>query len=227
MEIFLRNFWLNRSQIVTALLVLYITVSPVVAIIYRNVPAAVVLVTAGTVAVFLTRLDRLTELSVYGLRVRLQKALDEANATIAQLRALGKSLARPILNELAMSDVPLAGRPFEDQYADKKAIMDSLSTLGLSRREIKEVSELWTHVTTRKLSNYIAGRIQDLSAELREEVLRTRVEGQPMRPAAFANLIKRNNITDAEVLALVEDYKLLWKTGEMQNPAALPFSVQP
>jgi hypothetical protein len=88
----------------------------------------------GAIAIVLTRLSDFTGFTALGMTAELRQTINEANATIAQLRTLALTIAEPELNQLAMSGIILSELRFSYQYDRKKQIVKNLADLGSSGR---------------------------------------------------------------------------------------------
>lgn len=104
-------------------------------------------------ALVMTRLPDITLLDALGIRTELRQTLNEANATIAQLRKLAVAISEPELSALAMSGVIFHQLRFTDQYNREKRIVDILKSLGVSQDDITVALQIWKTVTLCKLSN--------------------------------------------------------------------------
>jgi hypothetical protein len=125
----------------------------------QSIKGTAVIAGVGALALVMTRLPDITLLDALGIRTELQHTINEANATIAQLRKLAVTIAEPELSQLAMSGAMLSELRFEYQYDQKKQIVDTMKSLGVSQEDITAALRVWTPATLRKLSNVIAEAI--------------------------------------------------------------------
>lgn len=214
---------------VTALLLAYTIAAPTIAVSLGNNGGAAILAAAGAAALLLTRLHDITKFTLFGLKAELREAIGDAQATTEQLRKLAVSLAEPSLDYMAMHGVALKELSFGTQYANKQKIITALRELKVHDEKIREISSLWIEVTLRKLSNVIVQKlmaIDQTAANGFAQKIRLD-DGNAATPDAIRAYFQKSNITDPEILELLDDYTHLAQTGEVKRPKVITVGVQP
>jgi len=183
----------------------------------------------GALALVMTRLPDITLLDALGIRTELRQTLNEANATIAQLRKLAVAISEPELSALAMSGVIFHQLRFTDQYNREKRIVDILKSLGVSQDDITVALQIWKTVTLRKLSNVITVAIGETDKQLAEKFAGVRIDAHenPVKPDVLRKFLSDNHVTDKAVVELVDDYERLFETGEVRRPEVFPVGIEP
>jgi len=97
---------------------------------------------SGTLSVFFSRLDSLEEFSLGPLKAKLRRAIDEANATVEQLRDLGCQLSDAILSQLVSSEM-LGVHDSKDKHVLKGRIISCLTDLGVSSTQKEQAQRGW------------------------------------------------------------------------------------
>jgi hypothetical protein len=195
----------------------------------QSIKETAVIAGVGALALVMTRLPDITLLDALGIRTELQHTINEANATIAQLRKLAVTIAEPELSQLAMSGAMLSELRFEYQYDQKKQIVDTMKSLGVSQEDITAALRVWTPATLRKLSNVIAEAIGKTDKALGEKFREARIDAHenPVKPEVLREFLRDNHIAEKGVVELVDDYDHLFKTGEVRRPEVFPVGIQP
>jgi len=184
----------------------------------------------GATAIVLTRLSDFTGFTALGMTAELRQTINEANATIAQLRTLALTIAEPELSHLAMSGITFSQLTFSYQYERKKQIVKILQDLGIPQDDITRATRVWTEVTLLKLSNVIASALEKTDKTLAEKFRAVRTNGgenKPAKPEVLSAFLRNNDVTDNEVLELVDDYKHLYDTGEVRRPEVFSVGINP
>jgi hypothetical protein len=118
---------------------------------------------------------------------------------------------------------------FEYQYDQKKQIVDTMKSLGVSQEDITAALRVWTPATLRKLSNVIAEAIGKTDKALGEKFREARIDAHenPVKPEVLREFLRDNHIAEKGVVELVDDYDHLFKTGEVRRPEVFPVGIQP
>jgi hypothetical protein len=104
-----------------------------------------------------------------------------------------------------------------------------LKSIGVSEDDIATALRVWPPATLRKLSNVIAIAIAKTDNALAEKFRAMRIDAHenPAKPDALREFLRDNHITNKEVVNLVDDYKHLFKTGEVRRPEVFPAGINP
>jgi hypothetical protein len=75
----------------------------------------------------------------------------------------------------------------------------------------------------------IAGAIAKTNHDLVEKYSGVRIDapGNPVKPDVLRKFLRDNNVTEKDVVELVDDYEHLFETGEVRRPEVFPVGIQP
>jgi hypothetical protein len=107
-----------------------------------SVGAATLALFAVMAFVFLVRLDDIAELTFGPLKTRMRETVNEANATLSQLREVATVTSRLALTELIAGQFMGGMRPAR-AFALKDEVLASLHRLGPSQDQLQRVEAEW------------------------------------------------------------------------------------
>lgn len=121
----------------------FIISAPIIARIKpENYSASKIIIVAGLILIFTSKIDTMEEFSVGPLQAKMKETIQEANATIKQLKTVSAASAKTTLTGL-MADGFLGGLPLKRKIALHDQIIESLREVGFSNQEISEADEMW------------------------------------------------------------------------------------
>jgi hypothetical protein len=144
---------MNRATVLSIVLrcaivplLMFLIVAPTIAIWYDRNTGATILASIAIAAILLTRLPDVDEFSSWGIKAKLDKAVQEAEVTIEQMRNMAVAFAEANLGSLAAvglitTPITLAGR-----VAIRDRIVGSLREIEVSDSEILRVQIGWRSV---------------------------------------------------------------------------------
>lgn len=101
------------------------------------------IIIAGSLAMAFCNMDRLTRFKAPGFEAEMRLKIDEAYATLDNLRELAVNVVDPLLTLLAMQDRVFQRIPQESKIEIKEEVVQSLNQLGVSQTKIKEVTKFF------------------------------------------------------------------------------------
>lgn len=104
--------------------------------------AATFALVSATLFTLLLRFDEMSEVAVGPLRVALSKKIEEATATLAQLRTITRTISRTLLTDLASGSF-MDGMSTTTRLALHDEVIAELKSLGMSGDEIRDVETDW------------------------------------------------------------------------------------
>lgn len=181
--------------------------------------AAFAILLTGVVAVLVGRLHHVEELALGPLKARLRQSIDEANATIQQLRALALALGEASLTDL------MAGNFFDSmslrqRFAVHDVIRRSLLDLGLSERDVQKASANWNKGIAVTYHRAIRATLpKELDVKIRNEFneMLKFEDWQAPTPDALDAFMRTHGLLTDEAVAWIEDYRHFERTRDIRR----------
>ena len=159
-----------------------------------------------------------------GIEAKLNKAVNDANATIEELRELAASLAEPTITLITMENRMFQYIPLSSKIQMKEDIMNSLRKLVVEDSRIKKVASFMDNVITQdhlyRIKDYFeAKKIDDSILRVLEECVGADFLSQGER--ALMNLtdfIVSENLMDSTVSKYIEDLKYFVENRKLKCP---------
>jgi hypothetical protein len=181
--------------------------------------AAFAILIAGVVAVLVGRLHHVEELTLGPLKARLRKSIDEANATIQQLRSLALALGEASLTDLMAGNF-FEGMSLRRRFATHDVIKRSLLDLGLSVGDIQKASANWNKGIAVTYHRAIRAALpKELNVRIRDEFngMLKFEEWQAPSPDALDAFLRQHGLVTDEVTAWIDDYRHFERTKEIRR----------
>jgi hypothetical protein len=191
---------------------------PAFVVVEKNTSAFVILI-AGFIAVLVGRLNLVEELSLGPLRTRLRASIDEANATLRQLRAVALGLAEASLTDL------MAGNFFDNMSLRQRldthdVITSALLDLGLSQSEVQKASANWNKGIALTYWRAIRTSFPETLApaiRLAYNALAKFDEWRAPTPDELEAFVEESNLETPEIAAWISDYRHFLRTNEIRR----------
>lgn len=181
--------------------------------------AAGLFLLAGIVAVLVGRLHLVEELTLGPLKARLRASIEEATATLQQLRTLALSLAEASLTDL------MAGNFFDNmslrqRLAMHDVIIKSLYDLGLSPTEVQKASANWNKgigVTYhRAIRSALPQNLDRATKDGFDSFLEFK-EWKTATPDEVERFLKEHDLLTPQIADWVADYRHFEETKEIRR----------
>jgi hypothetical protein len=181
--------------------------------------------TGGSLALMLmARLDHFASLKLgtVELTMRAERAVAEAYATTAQVKAAALALSRITASQLSRSGMLGGPAPLPDRLRWQRDVEQQLRALGASTEELAEDHEEFERVARRAhvgkiyhgARKAVPARAKELDAAM--EAHRPTIPG----PSEMRALLKSLEIDDAETEAWVRDYEHFTAAGTIRRDDA-------
>jgi hypothetical protein len=172
---------------------------------------------------FFANIDKITRIkaSPTGIEAETRAVLDKANATIEEMRLIGKIVARTTLSHV-MRAGRLASYSDEEKVALFKEILGAVTELGVSKEDQAQIAKDW-HAFTKYDYAYFILRAHPKEFYGNEAAIgawksmqRREVENIPT-PEEIETLLKNQNAVTAQRQELIEDYRYYVRTSEHRD----------
>lgn len=187
----------------------------------------------GAFVTFVSRLDDIAELSLGPVKAKMREAIQEANATVEQLRALAESISGTSLTALMAGNFGFRdGLSLEGRLELHDNLVQSLRKIGLPDQRISELDRKWKQgigviyhraiaplIDERPEPNRINPNATPKQLEDRagwDELLEFN-QWKVSSPTNMRNYLKSREIENPEIDAWVNDYQHYLETGEIRR----------
>jgi hypothetical protein len=224
----------NWKQIALVVGASFTLVAPlVVGLQTGNTSLAVVVAACGAFVAMLARLDDLVELSLGPVKAKMLATLQEANATVDQLRALAVVSAAAQLASLSEAFFGWANGNRARLVHLAGEIIDSLRQLGVSEAEIATAVDPWRRSMSCVYHRYVKAYVSRADrrpgvtfsepaqaaalAELKSAMdFDTRSAASP---AKLREILARHGMLTDDMREWLDDYDVFLDTGAIRRPA--------
>lgn len=204
------------------------------AIYFNSSEIPIICFSSGFLAVLFSKIEMLDELTVGPLKAKLRATINEAAATVDQLRALGAQLSEISLTMMISTEmVSDIGLKQKIDLHDK--IIKHLADLGVSQEQLNEARVDWKRVVSflyvRLMRSIVEGREsfdqpnqsasaseKNASAELLS-VANVR-SSSAVDPNTIREILTKNDIQKPELDQWLNDYEVFFRTLTIPRVAA-------
>ena len=113
-----------------------------IAIITKNANASWLSALCGAFVIIVAKLDNIAELSLGPLKAKMRETIQEALATLEQLREIAATSAKATLTD-SMAGNFMKGTTLENRLDLHDEIVKSLISIGVSKQQIEEATKMW------------------------------------------------------------------------------------
>lgn len=185
------------------------------------------IIVAGAIGLAFLNIDKIQRFKGAGFEAEMKKAVEEANATIEQLRNVATTSARATLTSLMAGNF-MNGTTFENRLELHDQLISNLAEIGASKRQIEVADEMWKRgigvIYHRGIRNKLEGRKHpsQLNIEAGEKVLAASREFQDLlkfdewkAPSSreIEKFIESKGLMNQELKDLIDDYRYFESTG--------------
>ena len=136
--------WVNCFfRIATVPLLLLFVGVPAYCVYKGNNTAAGIMACVLASALLFTRISDIAEFSLWEVKVKLEKTVNEAKVTIDELRDMASAFAESNLDQMAMSGQLFSALNTERRFAVREKIVGSLRKLGVDDKDILKIQAVW------------------------------------------------------------------------------------
>lgn len=101
-----------------------------------------IIVAAGAIVLAFLNIDKIQRFKGAGFEAEMKRALEEANATIEQLREVAATSAEAILTDLMAGNF-MDGTTLEKRLGLHDQLIKNLKAIGASDKQIEKADEMW------------------------------------------------------------------------------------
>jgi hypothetical protein len=181
---------------------------------------------SGAFITIVSKIDSLAEFSLGPLKARMREAVEEATATIDQLRDLATSVTSAFLTNLIAGSF-MGGMSNDRRFRMHDELMKQLTLLGASEQHLRRADEEWRSGVGVIFHRIIGSRMiteakpsttkdhNDLHSEI--QALLDFPNLKAAAPEHFEDFALKHNILTTDVQAWIDDYRHFQLTGEIRR----------
>lgn len=185
----------------------------------------------GAFVVFTSKIDDLSELSLGPLKAKLRAKIEEANATIDQLRRVAVTSAEATLTDL-MAGSFMGGITVDKRFEIHDKIIDSLIEIGATRAQIDSAKLDWNKgislIYHRTIKDAVGRRIErsKINPAATDQMRQAEKELQNLldfdtwsvpEPDKILEVIATHDVGSVEISEWIDDYQNFLRTGEIRR----------
>lgn len=200
----------------------------VIALHFQSLELAALSAGCGVFVTLISRFDELSELSFGVVRARMREKIDEANATLDELRQIAVVISDAILSQIMMSAF-WGGMPIAKQFQVHDKIISTLSKIGVDEQQIQSSLKYWNIGVKIRYRNAIKRRLSEIRnsdnksdidnvLSKMSELFKLGDEYEIPKSYEIREIIENifDNI-DSEIEEILEDYQHFCDMGEVRN----------
>lgn len=212
--------------------VIFVATVPIfIGIKFVNVKMAAVSVLCGALLLVASKIEIIKEFSMGPLKAKMKETIQEANATIEQLKTVSVASAKATLTSLMAKNF-WGGVSRKAQLDLHDQIIESLKKVGFSNQEINEADEMWN----RGIGMIYLNKVSSLIAEIRKsnptnspahaEAQKTQKDFQDLldfenwkvpSPDKMTSFLKERGFLKPEMEEWIADHRHFLNTGEIRR----------
>ena len=204
--------------------ILYVAAAPGLFFVIGNAKEpAVFLLISGVLLAVLSRFEDVSELGLFGLKAKIERALNDAYATLEQVKEFAKIFAVSSLSNMARSGW-WGGIPEEQTREMLRSTQETLRKLGCSEEEITEISKDFHDCQLCDYRQTILGgggsqipKSDDQECQREWHALRERPESPPVHPDELKAFFEKHNFMTDELRKRLDGYAHYYKHHEFQD----------
>lgn len=189
------------------------------------------IIVAGAIGLAFLNTDKIQRFKGAGFEAEMKKAVEDANATIEQLRNVATTSAKATLTSL-MADNFFDGTTLKNRLELHDQLISNLKDIGVSKHQIEEADEMWKRgvgvIYHRGLRNKLEGRKHpnQLNIKAGEKVIEASQEFLKLlkfdewkSPSSkeIEEFIENKGLMNQELKDLIGDYKHFESTGTIRR----------
>lgn len=160
---------------------------------------------------------------------QIQNKIDEANATITQLRTVSSITSEVLLSSI-LDDIFFEGMTYEQKISYHDKIISNLVDIGIKREDIENIERNWIkgikilyyetikHYISTLHTNKMDEKDKNKLEQINKEITRlTGVSKNPPTSNEIKTLLERFNYTDSIIDCILKDYFEFETSGIIKN----------
>ena len=202
---------------------------PVFFLVHNEYQKATLWCLFSIILLLILNVDRIEAFKLWGLETKLRLTINEAHATIDQLREVALTISRQTYNDIAFSGQIFTHISFEELYESKTALDKALKSIGASQGEINNAAHIWRLVTGRRLAALIfsdEGKLDEPAQEIWKEIKKPYYEKEQDVPSEKLEVfLNDNDLMNDFRKGRFEDYQHYINTGEIKHIENFPVGM--
>ncbi len=189
------------------------------------------IIVAGAIALAFLNIDKIQRFKGAGFEAEMKRAVEEANATIEQLREVAATSSEAILTDLMAGNF-MSGTTLKKRLDLHDQLISNLKDIGASEKQIKKADEMWRKgigiIFHRGIRVALEGRENphQINTQAQKHVLEASKEFQDLlkfdewkTPSSdeLREFINRKGVMNPEVDELLKDYSEFEKSGKFRR----------
>ena len=190
-----------------------------------------IIVVAGAIALAFLNIDKIQKFKGAGFEAEMKRAVEEANATIEQLREVAATSSEVILTDL-MGGNFMSGTTLEKRLDLHDQLIGNLKDIGASKKQIENADEMWKRGIGIIFHRGIRSALEDrehpnrINTKAEKHVLEASKEFQDLlkfeewkvqSSDEFREFINRKDVMNPEVDELLKDYSKFVESGKFRR----------
>lgn len=184
-----------------------------------NITTAFILLASGVLIFLVPRFDRIREISILGvMKAKLERKIEEAAATLEELRELAIVFSKSALYHTARSGF-WGGITDEQRHQIYLDINQSLVNLGIDTAVIEHPNLEYHNCILRQFYTCLIGHQVPRPNDCREDwkELRGREIDNPPSPEELNQFFRENDFLDEKHESILEEYEYYYNNKEFKN----------
>ena len=188
----------------------------------------------GAFVIFMSKFEDIVEFSVGPLRARMREKIDEADASLSELRQIAKGLAEITLTDLMASNF-MGGLPLIRKLDFHDELMENLEHLGVTGSDREKTEAMWrqgmgviynraiSHAAAERKEKSRLSKKEQTDEEFRAEIAKLtdlidfKRRWDSPTPAECEKFLSENGLMNEEAQAWIDDYRHYLETGEIRR----------
>ena len=178
---------------------------------FGKTDTSIIFMSGSFAMIFLGNLEKLEFFKFYGVEARIKATINEANATIEQLKSLSKALAEPAISLIASSVIPNP-MPLSYRLSLISRINEILQSLQIPPEEIQRINGVSGNVLRVLHISRITAGIDNIPPDL------LITSGQFSSPGAYEEFLNSRKLLTPERQELIKDLQYFIESGKFRRP---------
>lgn len=221
---------MNNTWITAVAALLMLTLAMILGVLGKPTEMGLIVI-AGAISIAFLNIDRIQKFKGAGFEAEMRQAVEQAHATVEQLRTLAAASAESTLTTL-MADNFFDGTTLSTRLDLHNRLIRSLEEIGVPQPKIDEADRMWKKgigvIYHRGIRYHLEGRSQDNHVNCKADptVLEASKQFQDLLhfekwEAPSSNnmkaFIEAKNLMTPELAELLNDYAYFEKTGKIRR----------
>ncbi len=173
------------------------------------------IVLAGATVLTFANIEKIQRFKIAGFEAEMKKVVQEANATIEQLRSVATTSARATITSL-MADNFIDDFTLKNQLELHDQLISNLEKIGASKQQIGEADEMWKRGVGVIYHRGIGNKLDSPTAQEFQGLLKLDDWKAPTS-GEIEKFIESKGLMNQELKDLIDEYKYFESTGTIRR----------